>query len=117
MLFILAQAASSASSGQGIFEFIQYGVLGLVVVGLLLGWIWAKPAVQRLIEDKEKAENQRDTLIQTYETQVIPLLRDVDQKIVPALTQVAEAVKRVDDQLKEMSTQLRLMDNQHGGSN
>lgn len=89
---LLLQAAPTTSDG-GIFEYVQYGVLGLIVIGFLLGLIWAKPAVDRLIKDKEAAEAQRDALIKTYEEQVIPLLREVDQKVVPAITELATAVR------------------------
>lgn len=92
LLFAQTQPSSTTS---GIFEYIQYGVLGLVVVGFLAGFIWAKPAVDRLIKDKESAEHQRDQLIETYEKQVIPLLQEVDEKILPAISEMVQVVREM----------------------
>ena len=36
-------------------DWASYGALGFVVLGFISGWIWAKPAVQKLIEDLDKA--------------------------------------------------------------
>lgn len=93
--FILAQTSQPTASSTGIFEYIQYGVLGLVVVGFLVGFIWAKPAVDRLIKDKEAAEHQRDQLIETYEKQVIPLLQGVEEKMLPAISEMVQAVREM----------------------
>jgi uncharacterized membrane protein len=56
-------------------------VLGLVVLGIFFGWIWAKPAVDRLIaerdrliEEKMRAEAQRDAAIAIAQDQIVPLL-------------------------------------------
>ena len=71
--YMLAQASDS-SSGQSPLDFLQYGVLGLVIVAILFGWLWAKPSVDQLKADKDKTEVQRDALIDAYETQIIPVL-------------------------------------------
>jgi hypothetical protein len=34
-------------------DLAQYGILGLVVMGFILGWIWPRPAVDRMIEANE----------------------------------------------------------------
>lgn len=90
----LGGGATTASSG-GVVEYIQYGVLGLVVVGFLVGFIWARPAVNQLIKDKEAAERQRDQLIDTYEKKVIPLLQEVDEKLLPAMSEVLVGVREM----------------------
>lgn len=85
------------------FDFVQYGVLGLVIVGLLAGWLWAKPAVDQLKRDKEAAERQRDALIEVYEKQVIPVLSEVQRELVPTLRAAA-------DQLKDAGVRLEALE-------
>ena len=58
--------ADPASSSGSIETFLQYGVLGLVVVGFLTGWIVPGPQAKQLL-----AENQRLTAL--LEEKVIPL--------------------------------------------
>lgn len=96
LLLVLAQVTSGPTSTTGgIVEYIQYGVLGLVVVGFLIGFIWARPAVNQLIKDKEAAEKQRDELIKTYENKVIPLLQEVDEKLLPAVGEVLVSIREM----------------------
>lgn len=99
---MLAQASGS-SSGQSPLDFLQYGVLGLVIVAILFGWLWAKPSVDQLKADKGKTEVQRDALIDAYETQIIPVLAEVQQKFIPAVMGMTESVK----ELKVEVTHLR----------
>lgn len=67
---MLAQAASSGD----IVAFVQYGVLGLVVLGFIAGWIWPKPSVDRLLRDNARLENQVDELTRIYQSEVIPTM-------------------------------------------
>jgi hypothetical protein len=69
-------AQQAASGIDPIMTLVQYGALGLVVIALLAGWLWAKPAVEQLRRDKDKAEAQRDKLIELMTTQVIPVIGD-----------------------------------------
>lgn len=55
---------------------VQWGPLGVTLALIIFGFLWAKPAVDRLLVDKERAEAQRDSLISTYEKEIIPALRD-----------------------------------------
>lgn len=100
--YMLAQASGS-SSGQSPLDFLQYGVLGLVIVAILFGWLWAKPSVDQLKADKDNTEVQRDALIDAYETQIIPVLAEVQQKFIPAVMGMTESVK----ELKVEVTHLR----------
>jgi hypothetical protein len=74
---------------------INYGPLGIIVILFLVGWVWAKPAVDSLRRDKEKAEDQRDALIKVFETQVIPVLDDVATQVVPTLLEIRDDVKEL----------------------
>lgn len=64
---------------------INLGVIGIILVLALLGWIRFKPENDRLLEDKAAAEKQRDDLIATYQEQVIPALNAVAHDVLPAL--------------------------------
>jgi hypothetical protein len=43
-----------SSAPDNVIEFVNFGVLGLVVVALIVGWIWPKPSVDRLLKDKDR---------------------------------------------------------------
>jgi hypothetical protein len=67
-----------------IFQLVQFGVLGIVVLGFMLGFIWAKPAVARLEKDLDKA---------------LADLRDLEklnrEVIIPAITRSSEIIERM----------------------
>jgi uncharacterized membrane-anchored protein YhcB (DUF1043 family) len=69
---------------QPLFQIVQYGVLGLVVLGFMLGYIWARPAVARLERDLDKA------LADLRELE--KLNREV---IIPAITRSSEIIERL----------------------
>jgi hypothetical protein len=84
-------------------QLIQFGVLGIILALILVGWLWAKPSVDRLIEDKERAEAQRDALVEVYQSDVIPALKDwndrvdrITSEVVPVLTEVKALLLRRD---------------------
>lgn len=77
-------------------DFVQYGVLGLIIVALLLGWLWAKPSVDQLRVDKERAEAQRDALMDTLQEKVLPVLAQtsqVNEAMRPVLSEVVKALE------------------------
>ena len=59
------QAAEGTGSSTSIETFLQYGVLGLVVVGFLTGWIVPGPTAKQML-----GENTR---LQTLVEKVIPM--------------------------------------------
>lgn len=63
-------------------QLANYGALGLIVLAFLTGLVFAKPTVDRLIKERDKAEEQRDSVI-----------RDVLEKVAPALEHAVEALK------------------------
>jgi hypothetical protein len=68
--------------------FAQFGVLGLVVVGFMLGWIWAKPAVDRLQHDLDRALAD------------LRRLEELDREvIIPAITRSSELIQRISEEL------------------
>jgi hypothetical protein len=87
MVPILAARAVLAAEVPGL-DILGGSVIGIILLLSLFGYIWFKPSIDRLIADKEKAETQRDALVAVYETQVIPVLSDVQHKVLPALTEL-----------------------------
>lgn len=93
----LGLVAQSEPSGGGIEDLIRYGVLGTVIVALLTGWLWTKPAVEQLKRDKDaadaravRAEEQRDKL-------AVEL-----QSALPVLTETTTACRRMLPLLQEL---------------
>lgn len=101
--------AASDGLPSEIAPYLNYGVLGLVVLGLIFGWLWAKPAVERLlaerdqqierlaaerdrlIAEKSKAEEQRDVAIAIAQDKLVPLLVEftsVMQTLIPLLQRI-----------------------------
>lgn len=78
--------------------YLNYGVLGLLVLGIVTGWLWAKPSVDRLlaerdrlIAEKEKAEQQRDAAINIAQERIVPLLTtfvSTTQTLIPLLQEI-----------------------------
>lgn len=85
-------------SGGSPLDFATYGVAGLVIAGILLGWLWPKPATDRLIRDYERVTAQRDALYQVMEDKVIPALLEssaVTTAMRPVMEQVVRALEEV----------------------
>lgn len=91
----LAQTPTGASDP--ILTLVQYGALGLVVVALLVGWLWARPAVQQLIKDKERAEDQRDELLKQYEEKVLPVVSENTRAARQLSPLLEEVIRRLPD--------------------
>lgn len=98
-----AQAAGSP------LDFATYGIAGLVIVALLLGWMWPKPSIDRLVKDHEReladlrrdhdrVVGQRDALFRMTEDKVIPALTQsnaITSALQPVLEDVVRALEEV----------------------
>ena len=83
-----------------ISTFVNFGVLGLVVLSLLTGWLWTKPSVDRLekerdraIAEREKAEAQRDAMAQVLQDRLLPVVGDfinTTRSLLPILQQLQQ---------------------------
>lgn len=103
---LLAQTAEESGSTDIVSILFQYGIPGLVIAALLLGLLWAKPAVDRLIVDKERAERQRDELLRVYEEKMLPALADsitVTRDLRPILQEVSATLAQVKGELQKRS--------------
>jgi hypothetical protein len=99
---ILAQTEPVNDSPDLFSYILQYGFPGVVIVSMLVGLIWAKPAVDRLIKDKEKAEAQRDDLLRVYEEKMLPALTDsitITRDLKPVIQDVTNVLSKVKDEL------------------
>lgn len=80
--------------------FVNFGVLGLVVLSLITGWLWTKPSVDRLekerdraIAEREKAEAQRDAMAQVLQERLLPVVGDfitTTRSLLPILQQLQQ---------------------------
>jgi len=64
----------AATSSDPIIQFAQYGILGLILIAILTGYLWPKPPVERLQKDYDRLLQQYDELVSTYQREVIPML-------------------------------------------
>lgn len=96
---------------------MNFGVLGLVVLSLITGWLWTKPSVDRLekerdraIAEREKAEAQRDAMAQVLQERLLPVVGDfinTTRSLLPILQQL--------QQLQQMIPILQQFLNSGGG--
>ena len=90
MLVVASEAASGSIS---LGDFLQYGVLGLVVVGFITGWIVPGPQARALA-----AENTRlSTLIESKLFPILEQYAGTMEKAAIALEKSAEAMDRQAD--------------------
>jgi hypothetical protein len=77
---------------------INFGVLGLVVLSLITGWLWTKPSVEKLLEERdrlvkerERADAQRDAMAQVLQERLLPVIGDfisTTRALLPVLQQL-----------------------------
>lgn len=53
MIWFLLDNPATTTTPVNPLSFIQYGILGVVLVMLLTGWLWAKPAVEEMMKRHE----------------------------------------------------------------
>lgn len=83
----MSWAIEDPGSGSGFADpltWVNFGVLGLVVLGLLTGWIWSKPAAERmtqerdrLIQERDRAQAQRDAAADVMQEKLIPVTAEL----------------------------------------
>ncbi|MEU5259031.1 hypothetical protein [Amycolatopsis sp. NPDC021455] len=93
-------ALADAASINDVTTWVNYGVLGLVVVGLLVGAFWTKPSVDKLIQErdrilkeKEVADAQRDAMASVLQEKLLPVVGDfiaTTRALLPVLQQLQQ---------------------------
>jgi hypothetical protein len=63
----------------GALSFAQFGILGLVIVAGLAGWIWFKPAVDNLLERLARLEQKLDDREDFIRTVIMPSVSESNQ--------------------------------------
>ncbi len=97
MWFVLAQDAAPTSADP-LSLFLQFGLPGLVIASLIMGLLWARPAVETIIKRAERAEAQRDELVKVYEERILPALTEnvaVNREMKPILLDVIRTLEQV----------------------
>lgn len=74
----VAQAAPNTGPDL-VAQWLQYGVLGAVLLALVLGWLWAKPAVDRIIKENEKLRDRLDKCEEERRQELRELRREVER--------------------------------------
>lgn len=77
---------------------INFGVLGLMVMALLTGWIWAKPAVERIIEENKRLVLERDQAL----AQVNKMAEAYQEKFLPIVGEFVATIKTATPALQDI---------------
>jgi hypothetical protein len=94
-------AADDPGAGlSDVTTWVNFGVLGLVVLSLLTGWLWAKPSVDRLqaekdraVKEREHADAQRDAMATVLQEKLLPVVGDfiaTTRALMPVLQQLQQ---------------------------
>jgi hypothetical protein len=88
-----------------ITSYVNFGVLGLVVLSLVTGWMWTKPSVDRLekerdraLAERDKAEAQRDAMAEVLQERLLPVVGDfisTTRTLLPILQQIQQLQQMV----------------------
>lgn len=100
-------AATSDPAGS-ILDFAKYGILGLVLLAIVGGWLWAKPSVDQLKADKGLAEARADKMQETVEL-AVPALAEAAKAfkdVAPLVESARDQGRRVEEVLRQVQIQL-----------
>lgn len=84
---------------------INAGTAGVVVVLILVGWLWAKPSVTREFEKSDRKAAEDKALIDSLlaaQRETIPLLIEIDKRVVPMMEATSSLLKRVETLLEKV---------------
>lgn len=89
--------AAEGAAFSDVTTWVNFGVLGLVVLGFLTGYVWTKPSVDKLVEDRdralkerERADAQRDAMATVLQEKLLPVVGDfisTTRALLPVLQQ------------------------------
>lgn len=84
-----------AATDPNLIELAKWGPAGIVILGFVSGWLWAKPAVERLQKDLDQAlADLRE--VRKEQRQLEAANRDI---VIPAITRFVEIGERIEDRL------------------
>lgn len=114
MISILAQADPGQSATDVFNILLQAGIAGAIVVGFITGLISPKTTVNAKDEQiallkaqLDTVSLQRDRMIDNYESQVIPVLTQLNTELVPTLNKTAEVLKDHTRELRDLASEVR----------
>src|SRR6266568_8072017 len=97
---LAGEAQSTGGTISDVTTWINFGVLGLVVLSLITGWLWTRPSVDKILQDKEravrdreKADAQRDAMAQVLQDKLLPVVGDfitTTRALLPVLQQLQQ---------------------------
>lgn len=77
----------------------QLGVGGIVIALLILGFLWTKPSIMREFQKSDERDEQKQALIDSLlasQRDVLPLLVEVDKRLIPLMDATQSMLKRVE---------------------
>lgn len=88
-----------AAADPSLIELAKWGPAGIVILGFVSGWLWAKPAVERLQKDLDRAlADLREVRKEQRE------LEKAHQEIIlPAILKFTEIGERIQDMMKNLT--------------
>lgn len=86
-----------ADAEPSLLELAKWGPAGIVILGFVSGWLWAKPAVERLQKDLDQAlADLREVRREQRELEAAN--REI---VIPAITRFSEMGERLREKLDE----------------
>lgn len=84
-----------AASDPNLLELAKWGPAGIVILGFVSGWLWAKPAVERLQKDLDRAlADLREVRKEQRELEAAQ--REI---VIPAIIRFIEIGEKIQEQL------------------
>lgn len=93
-LFLLVQDGSSIPD---VFGILSEAVLGIVVILMILGYLWAKPAVDALTKENERLAK----VVDRKDEELSSLRRSIEDNVIPSIEKNAHVAERVVSMLDE----------------
>lgn len=96
---MLHAADTPSGAADSLVGFLNYGVMGLLIIGLCLGFFWVKPSVDNLKEQITTLRSERDS-------QVATILVERDKMAVQLREERDRALAKVDAMADVYNTSL-----------
>lgn len=100
-LGLLVVIAAEDPTGGTLPSFASAGIAGALVVAILLGFLWPKPAVDKIVASEARAIARGDALELVLKEGILPVLRDVAKATGQGgpLEKISEKVDRIERRL------------------
>ena len=100
-------AAADTSAPTDWVTWVNFGALGAVLISAFFGFVWFKPSIDALIEERnralaerDKAVEQRDAMAQVLQDRLLPVVGDfitTTRALLPILQDVAHSLRQGSD--------------------